>query len=58
MHRPVVVLPQPLSPTSPRSLAASDGEIDPVDGFNLAYLAMHDDPFGDRKVHPQPSDFQ
>ena len=33
-------------------------EVDAVDGFHLADLAVHDNPFGDREMHPQPSDFE
>ena len=42
--RPVVVLPQPDSPTSAECLAAPDGEGQPVDRLHRADLALQQTP--------------
>ena len=53
MQRPVVVLPQPLSPTRPSVSPRRDGEVDAVDRLHLADLARADDALGDREMHAQ-----
>ena len=42
----------------PQGLAAPDSEIDAVDGFHLADLAVDNDPLGDREMHLQPPDLE
>ena len=51
MQRPVVVLPQPLSPTSPSVSPRRDREVDAVDRLHVADLARQHDAFGDREMH-------
>ena len=42
MSRPIVVLPQPDSPTRPKRLAAPHLEVDTVDGVDLGHRAAQD----------------
>ena len=55
--RPVVVLPQPDSPTSESVSPALDREVDPVDGLDGADLALQQAP-ADREVLDQPVDLE
>ena len=53
--RPSVVLPQPDSPTTPSVSPLADGEVDAVDGANLADRVL-EDPGLDREVLDEPLD--
>ena len=55
--RPVVVLPQPDSPTSDSVSPLRDREVEPVDGLHRADLALQQ-PAADREVLLQPGDGQ
>ena len=48
--RAVVVLPQPVSPTSPERLAGTHREIDAIDGLDGSSAASREDATGDREV--------
>jgi hypothetical protein len=58
MQRPVVVLPQPLSPTSLSVSPRRTEKSMPSTAFTSPILRCNDDAFGDREVHPQPPDFE
>ena len=52
--RPVVVLPQPDSPTSAERLAAAHVEVEPVDGLHRADLALQQTPGVTGKCFSRP----
>ena len=54
MQRPVVVLPQRLSPTSPKVSPRRNA----VDSLHLTDFSVDDDPFGDWEMHLQFPDFE
>ena len=54
MQRPVVVLPQPLSPTSPSVSPRRTVKSMPSTAFTSPTSAARDDALGDREVHAQP----
>ena len=58
MARPVVLLPQPDSPTRPSVSPLLDGEGDAVDGLHRADLALEDDAAREREVHHEVIDLE
>ena len=52
MARPVVDLPQPLSPTSPSVSPRRSAKLTPSTAFTVADLALDDDPLGERESAP------
>ena len=56
--RPVVDLPQPLSPTSPSVSPRFNAKLTPSTAFTVADLALDDDALHEREMHLQVLDAQ